>query len=794
MKKASSLVFSMDGRCNPASVVRVGHCRFTLLTDRILRLEYDPEEQFEDRPSQTVLNRNFPAPEYSVRDQNGRLEIDTPLYHLSFEYGVCPKFTENSLKIDVKNGYTNYGGSWRFGSRTYGDPPKHDNLMGTARTLDRTNGAADVDWGLMDRAGRSWFDDSNTALLGDDGGLYSRRPGTVDVYYVCCGHAYNETLAQFYRITGAPPMLPRYALGNWWSRWFAYSEDSYNRLMDGFKASDIPFSVAVLDMDWHLTEVAPKYGKGWTGYTWNTKLFPEPRRFLKGLHDRGLHVTLNLHPADGVQGCEDAYEKVADIMGVDKTREEAVLFDFTDPKFVDAYFEYLIHPYEEMGVDFWWIDWQQGRSSKKANLDPLWLLNHYHYLDNCRSGKRGMLLSRYAELGSHRYPAGFSGDTHATWESLDFQAWFTLTATNAGFPWWSHDIGGFMQGIRDPELFIRWLQLGVFSPFLRLHSTKRIFNTKEPASFGKAAPDIIHWLQLRHRLIPYIYTEMHRQHTELVAMIRPLYYQHPDQNEAYTMKNQYYFGDGLMVCPITTPAEAGTEMGSVQAWLPEGVYTDLFTGKTYTGGRKLKLHRRVEEYPVLAKPGAIIPLAAHIPGQNHTGNPKELEIMVFPQVSGNYTLFEDDGITDNGPSHETRFDLDVEKKRLTIAARGDATMVPADRKMRITFRGVENFTPTGDLVESVVYDRETRSVTAELKAGVFDRAKLSLEGLCRETNSDRVERCKDFLMLVKMDAVLKESLFAAIAKNGDTGEILQALMAEGASLHLLECLTELLNQ
>ena len=145
-------------------------------------------------------------------------------------------------------------------------------------------------------------------------------------------------------------------------------------------------------------------------------------------------------------------------------------------------------------------------------------------------------------------------------------------------------------------------------------------------------------------------------------------------------------------------------------------------------------------------------------------------------------------------SHETRFDLDVEKKRLTIAARGDATMVPADRKMRITFRGVENFTPTGDLVESVVYDRETRSVTAELKAGVFDRAKLSLEGLCRETNSDRVERCKDFLMLVKMDAVLKESLFAAIAKNGDTGEILQALMAEGASLHLLECLTELLNQ
>lgn len=115
---------------------------------------------------------------------------------------------------------------------------------------------------------------------------------------------------------------------------------------------------------------------------------------------------------------------------------------------MEAYFEYLHHPYENEGVDFWWIDWQQGKKSSLKGLDPLWALNHYHYLDNCRGGKRGMILSRFAQAGSQRYPLGFSGDTTINWNCLRFQPYSTAAAANIGYTWWSHDIGGHMRGKR----------------------------------------------------------------------------------------------------------------------------------------------------------------------------------------------------------------------------------------------------------------------------------------------------------------------------------------------------------
>ena len=156
------------------------------------------------------------------------------------------------------------------------------------------------------------------------------------------------------------------------------------------------------------------------------------------------------------------------------------MFDITDPEFLEAYFETVLHPMEKEGVDFWWLDWQQGNTTKIEGLDPLWMLNHYHYLDSRRLGTRGLTFSRYAGPGSHRYPVGFSGDTVISWESLDFQPYFTANASNIGYGWWSHDIGGHMLGVRDDELTTRWVQFGVFSPINRLHSTDNPFNGKEP--------------------------------------------------------------------------------------------------------------------------------------------------------------------------------------------------------------------------------------------------------------------------------------------------------------------------
>ena len=795
MERPSARKFPMDGSCDPRAVVKGEHYRFTLLTEHILRIEYDPQGVFEDRPSQTVLFRNFPAPAYTVKEKNGRLEIDTVNYHLSYDVGA--PFSDVNLVITAKNAFTHYGATWRFGHTSYSDPPRDENLMGTARTLDKSTGPVQLERGLMDKGGRSFFDDSNTALLEADGSLSSRREGTVDVYFVCCQHEYADTLADFYRISGAPPMLPRYALGNWWSRWWKYSEESYNALMEEYKALDIPFTVAVLDMDWHLTKVDPKYGPGWTGYTWDTDLFPDPKRFLQGLHERGMHTTLNLHPADGVQGFEKDYPAVAEYMGVDAQKEEPVLFDITDPKFVDAYFNILLHNHEDMGVDFWWIDWQQGRKSARPGLDPLWMLNHYHYLDNCREGRRGMILSRYAGLGAQRYPAGFSGDTTINWECLNFQPKFTATAINSGFPWWSHDIGGFMNGIRDPELFIRWLQLGVFSAFLRLHSSRREFVSKEPASFGKQAlPVIAHWLRLRHRLIPYTYTEMHRQSTRLKSMIRPMYYDFPESARAYELRNQYGFGTELMVCPITSPADEVSGMGSVKAWIPKGIYTDLFTGKTYCGDRVTVLNRSLEDCPVLAKPGAIVPMAVMEEGSNSVENPKVLELIVCPGGNNSYTIFEDDGSTDGylqGKYFETVCTMDWDGKSFTLEGKGDLSVMPEKREYRITFRGFDRFAPEGEGIERVSYDAATRSVTVHMQPVSPDtKLTLSLAGAQRESNADRVERCIDFMMMAHILTSQKVTIKELLLSGKDTVTILEELIADGIDSRAVSCLSEIL--
>lgn len=234
------------------------------------------------------------------------------------------------------------------------------------------------------------------------------------MYFFGYGHRYIEAVRDFYRLTGPTPLLPRFAMGNWWSRYYRYTQDGYLALMDRFKREGIPFTTSVIDMDWHrVDDVDPKYGSGWTGYSWNRELFPDPPAFLADLHRRGLRTTLNVHPRDGVRAFEDAYPEVAKRVGIDPATEENVEFDLTNPDFVDAYFD-MHHRMEAEGVDFWWLDWQQGGVTRQKGLDPLWMLNHMHYLDSGRGGNWPLTFSRYAGPGSHRYPVGFSGDTIVT--------------------------------------------------------------------------------------------------------------------------------------------------------------------------------------------------------------------------------------------------------------------------------------------------------------------------------------------------------------------------------------------
>jgi len=669
---------------NPDAVVETKDVRFTVLTDHLIRLEYSKEGRFEDRPSQAFWFRDQPIPSFKKTVTESSVEIETEFLHLKYQ-STSKGFTAKTLSITLKQ----TGVTWKYGDK------QTDNLKGTARTLDNAGGRTKLENGLLSRSGWAVVDDSETLVFNENGWLELRKSKQTlkvfkafkvsqkDLYFFGYGSDYASCLRDFTAVAGSIPMIPRYILGNWWSRYWEYTQDELQTLMDDFRAHDVPLSVCIVDMDWHITKTG-NTSSGWTGYTWNRKLFPDPNGFISWLHEQGLRTALNLHPAKGIYSHEEQYAQIAKWMGKDPASKKPVPFDISDPHFMQGYFEILHHPYEKDGIDFWWMDWQQGKTSKLTGLDPLWMLNHLHYYDLGRDGhKRPFVFSRWGGLGNHRYPIGFSGDTLVRWSALAFQPRFTSTAANVAYGWWSHDIGGHMFKDKTPELYLRWVQFGVFSPIFRVHSTKLSTLERRPRIFH-AARDA---MQLRHALIPYIYSMAWRAHRTGISLITPMYYERSEDNSnasAFEAQDQYFFGSELIVAPIIAPSDPKTGLATKQVWFPSGTWFNFFTGEQYQGDQWHEITATLEDIPVFAKAGAIIPLAPK-PKWGGLDNPTELDIYIFPGVDNTFDLYEDDGETtdyQHGKYAVTRFDL--KDNTFTIhPAQGDLSVIPAKRTYRI---------------------------------------------------------------------------------------------------------------
>ncbi|PLB46351.1 putative alpha-xylosidase [Aspergillus steynii IBT 23096] len=627
--------FPTSPRANPQAIIAGPQYRFTVLTDRLVRYEWAEDGQFEDRASTFAVCRDLPLPEFRVVDHESGLEIITPHVQLSYDR---QRFGPAGLVAHLTARTTKYGTAWRFGT------PSPLNLGGTARTLDLCDGRCDVGDGVLSKAGLAVIDDSHSMLFDGHGFVAARPAGDrVDGYLFAYGRDYRAAIRAFHAVSGNQPVVPRYALGNWWSRYYPYRQDELLQLMDRFRDRDIPLSVAVLDMEWHLVSDKQVPHAGWTGYTWNRDLFPNPTGFGQEIRRRNLKMTLCDHPHSGIHSHEDSYHEMARFLGHDTGNNDPILFDPTRPKFMEAYLA-VLHRNLEPECDFWWIDWQQGPYSRIPGIDPLWMLNHFHYLDHGRDGKRPLILSRYAGPGSHRYPIGFSGDTFVTWASLEFQPEFTAMASNIGYGWWSHDIGGHIHGGRDDELVTRWLQLGVFSPILRLHSTSSRWMSKEPWLYRpECASTMSDFLRLRHRLVPFLYTQNVRGSTAHEPLVQPVYWEHPYVEEAYSVPNEYFFASTLVVVPIVQPRDKRTNLASARSWLPpHRRLVDIFTGTVYDGDRSLTLHRRLEEYPVLAPEGSIIPLDAETSPPNGCLSPDGFELVIVIGQDGHAEVVEDD--------------------------------------------------------------------------------------------------------------------------------------------------------
>ncbi|RIX30545.1 glycoside hydrolase family 31 protein [Amnibacterium setariae] len=775
---------------DPDAVVRGDRYRITVLTEGLLRFEWAEDGVFEDRASTFALHRDLPAPAFRVVDGDEVLEVVTSRLHLTYDRR---RPSASGVKVDGLGGLTSWHSTWRFG-----DPDR--SLRGTARTLDDADGRVPLGPGVVAEGGVAVLDDSGSFLLTEDGWVAPRPEGDrVDLYVFAHGHDYAGALADLYAVSGPQPLLPRWALGNWWSRYHRYSADEYLALLDRFDREGVRFSVAVIDMDWHRVDsVPPEYGSGWTGYSWERSLFPDPEGFLADLHARGLRVTLNVHPADGVRAYEDAYAEMARALGRDPEERLPIAFDITDPAFLEAYFDVVHHRLEDEGVDFWWLDWQQGPYSRVAGIDPLWMLNHFHFLDSGRDGRRPLTFSRYAGPGSHRYPVGFSGDTVISWASLDFQPEFTATASNIGYGWWSHDVGGHLWGVRDDELTLRWVQLGVFSPILRLHSSNNPFLAKEPWAFpAETRTAIDDALRLRVRLVPYLHTMNRRAAEDGLPLVLPLYYEAPGEPAAYRTPNVFRFGSELVVAPITTPRDPGTLQGAVTAWLPPGTWIDIATAVVHEGGRTVRLHRDDATVPALLQAGGILPLAAEHE-TDAAANPTHLEVLVAPGADGAFVLVEDDGTgTTPGtvPTVRTALAWDQASGTLTVSpADGPSGIVPETRTWTVTVLGLPADAAVqvdGAAHPATAPDAGRISVTTTRDAAAGFTVSVGADP--RPTTQERDARVFALLNAAQHPYEAKAALWRVATAPRSTASRLAELQAMDPPEPLLSALTELLT-
>jgi len=547
------------------------------------------------------------------------------------------------------------------------------NLGGWLRGLDTRSGAIPLWDGLMSKDGWYLLDDSQTALNDANGWVVARphHPGGYqDGYFFGYGADYQKGLSDFYKITGNPPLLPKWAFGVWVSKYEAYGSTYFqNTLLPKFRSEKLPIDMLVIDTDW-------KSPGSWNGWNWSTSLFPDPQGFMDWTKEQGLMVALNIHPSISKSDPKNA--QANSTAGGLVEQGDNYQFDFSNKKHVQAYFD-LHQPFNNQGVRSWWMDWCcEGINASVVGLPVDTWINSRYAKDATDKGLRGFAFSRigsgyngYGDIGKpgmawsdHRYTLHFTGDTYATWDMLAFESTYTILQANIGIPYVSHDLGSFKGQQLSDDMYLRWVQFGTFQPIFRLHSDHGMRLPWEYPNVTKQAEDFI---RLRHALVPYTYTLAQESSTGGMPIVRGMYFYYPNSTEAYSFDRQYLYGEKVLVSPVVTPGANAT----TQVWFPEGKWTSFFTNEIVIGPVVKNVSSNYNTMPVFVKAGGIIPLATYSDyvGQNAEDS---LTLKVYTGDDGEFTLYEDEGENLNyqtGKSSLTRIVYDEMQRKLSIKAR-----------------------------------------------------------------------------------------------------------------------------
>lgn len=620
----------------------IGNMRFTVIDHVCVRMEFSPAGAFRDARTMFASNRNAGSMEFTAHTDEKLFCLNTPVIGIVYDYkNERPK----SGTLQVKCGES----TWRYNSKNTA------NLGGPLQSLDGCRGPLPLSDGLLSRDGWHVIDDSNAAVIRDGWiTLDKHEEGYFDLYFFGYGNDYKAALKALTKLSGNVPLLPRWSMGSWYSRWYQYTSKDYRNIVNEYVSHGFPLDVIVMDMEWHTRGGNCGHGwggtLGWTGWSWNRELLPDAESLLRGFRENGLHIAMNVHPHDGIRSHETCYDAFMSAMGENTVNGRALKFDAGNRLYMENYFKYAHVPREIEGCSVWWVDWQQDSIYPHINGIPG--TPHVPWLNTCyfnhmkTAGRRGIAFSRWGGFGDQKHPIHFSGDTTSSWDVLAYQISFTAISGNSGCFFWTHDMGGFC-GERQPELYARWLQFGSLSAAMRLHSAgdnldRRPWKWESPfrESMKKS-------FQLRAILMPYLYTAMRNACHDSVPMIKPLYIEYPRREEAYDNPQEFLTGDFLLAAPIVTPGEGSGCLSFQKIWIPDGEWFQFFTGERVTEGEYI-VAADINEMPLFVRAGVPIPLGD--PEKIHLGDPDtSFNILLFPAFTPGerqFVLYEDDGESD----------------------------------------------------------------------------------------------------------------------------------------------------
>lgn len=646
---------------NQKNIVRGDKYRFSILSPRLIRIEYNKDNIFEDRATSLVVKRNFGDVSFTTSQTDLSLTITTEYFTLT--YIKSSPITSKNLKV-VINGTDR---EWYPGHKEI------RNLGSINYSLEYLDNNLKLDKGLYSFDGFSLLDDSHNFIIENDMFL-PRDNTTVDLYLFVYNNDLGLCLQDYFNLTGYPPMIPRYALGSWW-----YKNDPYNMydiddLIKKFNDNHIPISVFLLGNKWHNTT---------ENFSYDKSLFDQ-NILYKYYQSKKQKFGLTINPELPIYQNDPLYNS---FQGVLNNYHNYLSFIPLNNNTISAYLNTVVNNLKSTGINLFNIDYYN-----EADKQGLFLLNHYHYVI-ANLNELGIILSRNPGIAPHRYPIIYSGRTKVSWDTLKVLPTYNNSAANLGISWHAHAIGGYYGGIEDDELYLRYIQFGVFNPILILAGDTGKYYKREPWKWNQINLSVIReYMQLRNKLIPYIYNEGYTYHQYGVPIIQPLYYKYPKIYDEPNYVNQYFFGSKIMISPIVK--KKNHEMNRVvqRIFIPNGIWYDYTSGKKFAGNKYYVNFYKDEDYPIFVKEGSIIPMSL----DDTTDVPKNMEIQIFPAENGlygSYELYEDDGISLNRNQNYliTKMNLDkVDNGYKFTMKRKDGNFNISNRNYLLRFRNMKS--------------------------------------------------------------------------------------------------------